>query len=56
MACAAQTATALRLFRSDVHRTYGGQPVQSFPDSDDWMYEMKLDGDRALLIKNGLQV
>jgi len=30
--------------------------VRSLPDSDDWMYELKLDGYRALLIKNGLQV
>jgi bifunctional non-homologous end joining protein LigD len=31
-------------------------PVQKLPEGDEWLYELKLDGYRALLIKNGLQV
>src|SRR3954465_7066211 len=30
--------------------------VQSLPDGDDWIYEVKLDGYRALLIKHGDRV
>ena len=30
--------------------------VQQLPEGDDWMYEVKFDGYRALLIKNGSSV
>src|SRR5688572_14923031 len=29
------------------------QVVQRLPEGDDWMYEVKFDGYRALLLKNG---
>ena len=32
------------------------QVVQSLPEGDDWMYEVKFDGYRALLLKNGRSV
>jgi bifunctional non-homologous end joining protein LigD len=32
------------------------QPVKSLPEGDDWLYEPKLDGYRALLLKDGKQV
>ena len=32
------------------------QPVQKLPESEEWMYELKLHGCRALLIKNGQQI
>jgi bifunctional non-homologous end joining protein LigD len=32
------------------------QPVAALPDGDDWLYELKLDGYRALLLKNGEHV
>jgi bifunctional non-homologous end joining protein LigD len=31
-------------------------PVKVLPEGAEWLYELKLDGYRALLIKNGLQV
>jgi bifunctional non-homologous end joining protein LigD len=30
--------------------------VQSLPEGDDWMYEVKFDGYRALILKNGSRV
>ena len=32
------------------------QPVQSLPDGREWLYELKLDGYRALIIKDGERV
>src|SRR5437879_3557152 len=32
------------------------QPVAKLPEGDDWLYEIKLDGYRALLIKAGERV
>src|SRR5215218_3125305 len=32
------------------------QVVDALPDGDDWIYEVKFDGYRALLIKNGDRV
>ena len=29
------------------------QPVKELPEGDEWLYELKLDGYRALLVKNG---
>jgi bifunctional non-homologous end joining protein LigD len=31
-------------------------PVKRLPEGSDWMYELKLDGYRAILMKDGLQV
>src|SRR5687767_15036858 len=30
--------------------------VQALPEGDDWVYEVKLDGYRALILKNGSKV
>src|SRR5438270_5548712 len=30
--------------------------VESLPDSDDWLYEVKLDGYRAIAVKDGKDV
>ena len=32
------------------------QLVDKLPDGPEWLYELKLDGYRALLIKNGTQL
>jgi ATP-dependent DNA ligase len=32
------------------------QPVEKLPEGDDWLYELKLDGYRALLLKDGARV
>ncbi len=32
------------------------QPVKALPEGDEWLYEPKLDGYRALLIKDGKQI
>src|SRR2546430_338793 len=31
-------------------------PVQDLPDSEDWLYEVKLDGYRAIAVKDGKDV
>ena len=49
--------------RSTAHRTgpafvtpMAAQVVKRLPDGDDWTYELKLDGYRALIIKDGQRV